>query len=235
MRINKKILLGICTLLIALSILPTNGACQTTIGNSTFAVEEGETYTWVCTYSHPNISSILTVGSYQNVTIDRIYQGPFDVMSNTLIVEATLGYFNKTNNTHVIESAPYWIVYNFTLSYIYYQYFIDIYIVPIPLNLTMICEYIESLTSQTCYSVGNQIFLEFLNNTIECKFNSDGILTKVIIYMDDIKYATIELERSAKLQISFGHYYILISIIAMVAITIIVKKRNRIRHFSVEI
>ena len=223
MRINKKILLGICTLLIALSILPTNGACQTTIGNSTFAVEEGETYTWVCTYSHPNISSILTVGSYQNVTIDRIYQGPFDVMSNTLIVEATLGYFNKTNNTHVIESAPYWIVYNFTLSYIYYQYFGDISIVPIPLNLTKICEYLESSTSLTWYSVGNQIFLELPNYKIEYKFNSDGILTSVMTYLDDIKYAKVELERSAKPQISFGHYYILLSIITVGAIVLIIK------------
>ena len=227
MRLNKKIVLLFCTLLIILSILPTNAKCQTTIGDSTIPVEEGDTYTWVCTYSHPNISSILTVGSYSNITIHRIYQGPFDVISNTLIVEATLGYFNKTGNAHVIESAPYWVAYNFTLNYIYYHN-LDIYLVPIPLNLTMVCEFIESYSSETFYSVGNHIFFEILNVKIEYEFNSDGILTTLTTYMDDIKYATFELERSSEPQISFGHYYILLSFISVSAITIIVKRRNKI-------
>ena len=53
-----------------------------------------------------------------------------------------------------------------------------------------------------------------------------------VIYLprvrDDIKYAKVELERSTEPQISFGHYYILLSFISVSAITIIVKRRNKI-------
>ena len=96
------------------------------------------------------------------------------------------------------------------------------------MNLTMICEFLNSSTSQTWYNVGNKIFLEIGSNKIEYKFNSDGILTTTIAYLDDIKYGIVELERSSELEISFGTHYILLSVIIISVITIIIKKRNRL-------
>ncbi|MFX1479430.1 MAG: hypothetical protein ACFFCI_14955 [Promethearchaeota archaeon] len=226
MRIKKKIMFIFCSILISLVILPTKAVGQTTIRDSTFPAEMGDTYTWVCTYCHPNFSSTIGTGSYQNVTIDRIYQGSFSAISDALIVEATVGYFIKATSTQESFSRTFWVVYNFTLGYIDIEFYTEIFIVPIPLNLTMICAFIESTWGGTCNSSGNQMVYEDQIFTWHYNFNSNGILTKMITYLDDTKFMTFELS-NAGLQISFGYLYILLSFISVAIISLTIKRRKR--------
>ena len=224
---NKKIILIFCSALISFSFLPPEVVCQTTIGDSTFPVEVGDTYTWVCTYCHPNFTSDIRVGSYQNVTIDKIYQGSFSTISHALIVEATVGYFRKATNTHESFIRPFWVVYNVTLGYLDIVFFTEIFIVPIPLNLTMICEFVESTWGGTCNCFGNQMVYEDVILTLNYNFNSNGILTEMITYFGDVKYTTFKLS-GANPKISFGYFYILLSFFSIAIISLTIIKRNRL-------
>ncbi|MFX1281754.1 MAG: hypothetical protein ACFFA3_20565 [Promethearchaeota archaeon] len=225
MQLNKKLIFVFCSTLISFSFLPTEAVCQTTIRDSTFPVEVGDTYTWVCTYCHPNFTSDIGVGSYQNVTIDKIYQGSFSTISHALIVEATVGYFRKATNTHESFIRPFWVVYNVTLGFIDIVFFTEIFIIPIPLNLTMICGFIESTWGGTCNSSGNQMVYEDVILTLHYNFNSNGILTEMITYFGDVKHTIFKL--SGAKQISFGYLYILLSFISIAIISLTIIKRNR--------
>ena len=75
-KINKLIILAIITILI-IPLFSSNAMCTTTIGDSTFPADEGDTYTWRMTYCHPNLNASYGIGSYINLTIEDIGQGPF--------------------------------------------------------------------------------------------------------------------------------------------------------------
>ena len=223
MQINKKILLGICTLLITLSIFPTSALCQTTIGDSTFPAEEGDTYTWICTYCHSSFSPQSGEGSYINMTIDRIYQGTYEGSPNALIVEATMGYYTKATNSYESLIHDPWVVYNSTLKYISYRHFSELYMIPIPLNTSMICEFIETSHGQTCECSENRI--NFSNLYInDYQFNSNGMLTTMTFYENEIKIAIYKLKGSRQ-QISFGFLYILLSFITIAVIALTIKRK----------
>ncbi|MFX1345110.1 MAG: hypothetical protein ACFFBC_11585 [Promethearchaeota archaeon] len=227
MKINKKIVIFFCTALIILSIFPTYAVCQTTIGDSTVPVEEGETYKYVCTYCDPTYSLQVGVGSYSNLTIDNIYQGSCSYMgiTNALIINATRGSWNKPTDSHESEEIPYVIVYNFTLRY--FNYYATPFMIPIPLNFTFACESIAYHAGGTCNFTGNQITHEDEPDEIRVyTFNSNGIMTKAEYYDYGIKLYTYELETSSEQGISFGHHYILLSIVAVVVVTLVVKKRK---------
>ncbi|MFW9878250.1 MAG: hypothetical protein ACFFG0_34650, partial [Candidatus Thorarchaeota archaeon] len=178
MKINKKIVILFCTTLVALSIFPSNALCQTTIEDSTVPVEEGETYKYICTYCDLNYSLTLGVGSYQNLTVDNIYQGTYMTIPNALIIDVTLGSWNKPEDLHDNVIIPSMIVYNSTLRYIYYDCFL--FMVPTPINFTMVCESIESEWGGTCNFTGNQIiYKEFLDETTVYTISSLNLIVSL--------------------------------------------------------
>ncbi|GAG80656.1 unnamed protein product, partial [marine sediment metagenome] len=85
-----KILFSVVFILL---FLPFNAKCNATIGDSTFLADEGDIYTWKCTYCSPNWSTFLGVGSQVDVNINRIYQGSYMGVGQALIVDVTLNYY----------------------------------------------------------------------------------------------------------------------------------------------
>ncbi|HDZ16935.1 hypothetical protein LCGC14_0907090 [marine sediment metagenome] len=174
MQINKKIVLIFCTALITLLVLPTNALCQTTIGDSTVSVEEGDFFSWKCTYSHPAYDWILGDGSYHNITIDNIYRGSALIggfLEFALIVEVTEGRYYAGLDQHDSWQEMY-IVYNKTLNHLYLEDEIN-KIVPIPLNLSWIADSVGDCTidgNTITWQIGSEDFLEY-------RFNSMGIAT----------------------------------------------------------
>ena len=81
----RYLILLLCVSLF-LSFYSFNGKCNTI---STFPAQEGEKYTWDCTYCSPNWSTFLGVGSKVEVNINRIYRGSYMGAGQALIVNVT--------------------------------------------------------------------------------------------------------------------------------------------------
>jgi len=221
-KVNKLIILTICSIL-TISSLTSNGMCTTTIGDSTFPADEGDVYTWEMTYCHPNSTWFAGVGSYYNLTIEKIYRDTYFPMTHALIVNATKGEYMKGLNAHISYNVPDFVVYNASLQYIN---LIELYIVPIPLNLSMIAEYYEG-KGHTCTIDGTTLTIDYFGEPVYdvYKFNSNGFATTItMFYGGEIEYI-FQLGGAEESEIPFGNYYILFSILTVICLIIVVKKR----------
>lgn len=227
MSTNKERLFLFCLGLIILSVIPTMVLCQTTIGDSTFPAEEGDTYTWVCTYCSSDYSETFGIGSYMNFTIERIYQGSYMSISDALIVDVIQGRFIKATNTHQSWSEVYWVVYNSNYGQIYLEDLL--YIVPIPLDLPMIAEYIESSYGGDCEITDNQIIYDEGSGEVsKYQFNSNGFVTAIIYEEDNTMYLKMELNGGTDSKISFGNHYILLSVLITGIVILIFNKKRKL-------
>ncbi|MFW9874632.1 MAG: hypothetical protein ACFFG0_16115 [Candidatus Thorarchaeota archaeon] len=219
---NSKLIILIITTLSIISFLTPRGMCDTTIGISTIPVEEGDFYEWKLTYCHPNISAIYGDGSYLNLTIEMIEQGSYGPMADALIVSTIYGQYRKGNNTHISSYEANWLVYNATFNYLYIDN--PLLFIPIPLNLTMVGESINAP-----YAIDGNIFTIFPGSGFELvyKFNSDGFASTIIAYYDSEIFGIYSLVGINGI-ISFGNYYILVSILAVICVVILVHKQQRI-------
>lgn len=178
---NKKIGLIILLTLSVLSSLSSNAICSTTIGNSTVSVEEGEVYFWQWDYIDFFIQPFTSLrhGDSVKFTIEKIYRGAHESINHTLLMNITIEE-NMSGGT-TISNRPAYIAYNNSLYYIKLQSHDSIrphpMIIPIPLNLTLIAGYYESI-GENCIIEGNTLIFVRSGMTDEFTFNSDGILTK---------------------------------------------------------
>ncbi|MFX1315294.1 MAG: hypothetical protein ACFE9T_05485 [Promethearchaeota archaeon] len=222
-KISNLLILIICTLSI-ISFLTPRAVCDTTIGNSTVPVEEGDFYKWKMTYCHPNYSSFWGVGSYINLTVETIEQGSFGPMTEALLISVTFGEYIKGLDVHGSVYFANWLVYNATLHYLYIEDLL--FIVPIPLNLTLVAEAwgepiytIEGRTYTTNPGSGYDVIF---------KFNSDGFVTNYIRYYEGEKLYEYTLGGGEE-EIPFGNYFLLVSIIAIISVILIIKKQQLIK------
>jgi hypothetical protein len=174
MKINHKIIYLCLGAIVVLSLFPTTTLCQTTIANSTVSVEEGDFFSWKCTYTHPAYYGILGSGSYRNITVDTIRQGSFHMgvsIDYALILEVTEGRYIAGWSQHD-EWQELYMVYNKTLNFLYMEDEINL-IAPTPLNLTLIAE-----TAGDCTISGNTITWNWNDDEYEeITFNPEGIMT----------------------------------------------------------
>ncbi|MHA1192278.1 MAG: hypothetical protein ACTSP9_08285 [Promethearchaeota archaeon] len=178
---NKKIGLIIIMTIIVLSSLSSNVISSTTIGNSTVSVEEGEVYSWQWDYIDFWLQPFTSLrqGDTVKFTIEKIYRGAHQSINHTLLLNITIEE-NMSGET-TISNRPAYVAYNNSLDYINLQSHDPIrphpMIIPIPLNLTLIAGFYESI-GETCTIEGNTLIFVRTNMTDEYTFNSDGILTK---------------------------------------------------------
>ena len=215
------------TSLLMLSPLTILALGDTTIEDSSFPADEGDIYKWTCTYSHPSYTDI-EKGSWWNLTIERIYQGSYMAIPNALIVNATKGSYNKGQNSYSSSNEPFYLVYNKSLNFMETDYFP---IVPIPLNLTFIHNFIELKTLLDCTIEGNTIIIDWGSGAKQkYNYNYRGIATSFIQEMNYTKYLEHTLVSAGEQEIAYGNYYIIISIISVAIIVIFLKKRFTIKH-----
>ena len=186
---NKKIGFLIILTISVLSFLSTNAISSTTLGNSTVSVEEGEVYSWQWNYVdfwlHPFV--YVRKGDTIKITIEKIYRGAYQSINHALLMNVTIEE-NISSQGITTSNRPVNVVYNNSLHFIrieQYPHNIPFpMIIPIPLNLTLIAEYYESL-GDTCMIEGNTLIFVRTNMTDEFTFNSDGILTEYVYINND--------------------------------------------------
>lgn len=208
--------------LITLSSLPLIAMSDTTIGESTFPADEGDFYKWTCTYCDPLYTPTIGEGSWVNITIEKIYQGSYMAITNALIVNVTAGQYLKGTSSHFSYNDPTYVVYNKSLPY----FEGSLWIIPIPLNLTLISEFYELIEGRPCTVDGNTLIIDWGSGTLEKRnYNSNGFTISRSLEINDTTIAIYSLEEAKEPIIHFGSYYLGFSIIGVAIITLIVKKR----------
>jgi hypothetical protein len=231
MKKSTKISVFLITLVVGLSFLSPVAMSQTTIGNSTIPVEVDDVITWKCTYLHVTLYPIFYgAGSTLELTIEDIYRGSDGPLSYALITNITSKFESEKDNFTDIANYPNYIVYNKSLNYITYNnidplHSFKAYIVPIPLNLTLIAEYYESL-GDSCSVDGNKLIFIDVDKIEENTYNSNGILTKY-----EWRNTAGDLARRIKLVvpdkdvIPLGIYFLLFTALTVFSLVVIVRKR----------
>ena len=221
-HINRSVIGLLFSVFILLS-LSINVNSSTTIGTSTLPVKEGEIDTWKCTYCSSNWSTFLGVDSKLDVIINRVYKGSYTGINQALIVDASLNYSYKALDSQLTIRVPFYVVYNETLRYIRC---LNSLIIPIPINLSLIAEYII-LRGDNCSITGNKLDVDYgYNRSGQYTYNSNGFATKFEYKEIGITQYIIKLV-SGETMIEFGNYYIIITLITLICGIIIIKKRNR--------
>jgi hypothetical protein len=225
MKIKHKIAFLCLTTIFVLSLFPVTTLCQTTIGNSSLSVEEGDFFSWKYTYTHPVYLGIAGPGSYHNITVDSIYQGSSSMggfVEHALIMVVTEGrYWAGLGQHDEWQELPY-MVYNKTLDHLYMEDEIN-FIAPIPLNLTLIADMVGD-----CTISGNMITEDIgPGEFVECTFNTEGILTRRRYVENHSTTAYIlVLEGTGDEAISWGVSFIVPSVGILIVITWRIRKKK---------
>lgn len=208
--------------LLPLSFLSTIGIGASTVGNSTVPVYEGDFYRWNCTYCDPYFDPVLGTGSWINVTIDQIYQGSYLGVPYALIVNATYGQYAKGPDIHFVNDADFYLVYNNTLNYLYLSRY---FILPIPVNLTLVHDFIEN-GGNNCTVLGNDVAIDYGMGRVDTfTYNSNGFAYIMKSTVNSSTFIFSSESEGPDEKIPFGNYYIIPSIICIIVIVIISKKR----------
>jgi len=229
---KKKSKFGIIflTLFLSFSFLTPIAISDTTIGNSTIPVKEGDFYEWTCTYASSTLAGILEEDSWYNLTIDSIGQGSYFVLTHALVISATLGMFVKGLNLHSETNFPYFLVYNASLSSIYYAW--EPVIVPNPTDLVLVKVFIEVEWGVPCYIVTNTMTVDLGSGSImKYWYSLTGLLGNFRLIVNDTIQWKFTLTSSPEGgQISFGNYYLVITFICISIIALSTKKRFKTRN-----
>ncbi|MFX1401966.1 MAG: hypothetical protein ACFE8V_12065 [Promethearchaeota archaeon] len=216
------------TLLTLLSLSP-KAACITTIGDSSFAGDEGNFYEWIMTDCNESLAAVAGVGSHYNVTIERVYQGPHYAIPSALLVDVHLGLHWEGPNTHQTGDVTAFIAYNNTLNYFNFTY-TTLLFAPYPLDMNLIRTAAEALGA-ACTVNGNEITIVFFGGDFGVfTFNSAGFVSEIVAYENYDYMFTWTLQVLPPGDgIPFGHYYIIFSAVAIGIIAVLVEKRIRFK------
>ena len=228
-KLMKITLFLFCTTLFLFPFI-FSATCTTTQGDTTFGVDEGETLVWTATGGSPEI-----IGFKYNITIEDIYNGTYLTVDSYLI-DVTMSEYNKTEDKwSIMINDDFFVAANETQNFLSYTGALMgaplWFIIPTPINLTMLGEYAVSTGFYTDYTVsGNRIDLnEILGlGTYKLTYNSDGILTKHVTEFFGVVLAVIVLgEGGGADAIPFGGYFLIFTVIGTVALIYLEKRKTK--------
>jgi hypothetical protein len=224
-KFKKLLVLLFCTSIFLFPFI-SKATCITTQGDTTFGVDEGDVLIWTSTGGAPEYR-----GHQYNLTIEDIYNGSYMTI-NSYIIDATLGYYNKTQGfwTTYIDDA-FFIAANETQNFIEFESFAGdaglYFIIPTPINLTMLGEFALNTGYYANYSIsGDTITIEHaFIGTLHTTYNSDGITTKMVVEMFGITMVVMTLGTGGGGEIPFGFFFLIFTIIAILGL-VHVKMKN---------
>ena len=216
--------------------MPSAMAANTTIGDSSIPLKVNNVFTWKITQANLTdpYGYDFKVGDKINITIVGISQGSFSTIP-TLVVNGTEGYYNESSKTWTLLENVDLIYYNATTHQYFTTEFADwlhhfrVFLTPIPLNMTMIENCIKIAAPYNLIEVsGNVLNFTFTGDPYESfvyTYNSKGQCTTYDWYYNGEILYKLELETSSS-SISLGFYFVLFTVISMVSLIIIIKKRH---------
>ena len=223
-----------CLCLILLSIFPLYSLGSTTLGESTFPIEEESEIIWESV--NATESWYMDV-EYVRFTASKIYNETFND-NNYLFLNYTLEFYYRFSWVPRYTNSFY-MAYNKTLDYLNWsaEGFLhgNLFIFPTPLNLTLIGEAVKKEGFLNYSVIGQKIVVEHsVNNTrIELTINSSGVSTIIEKITNGTTIYRWELnEEEIIIKVPFGNSYLIITIASIIPLVVLTKKKiaNSRRH-----
>lgn len=197
-----------------------NGKCNTTYA---FPADEGDKFTWKCTYCSPNWSVFLGVGSKVEIHINQIYEGSYMEAEQALIVNVTLNYYYKASNSYATFTFPYYLVYD---DIFHYMRILHCLILLSPINLTLVADYIirsgDNATIQE-----NVLNVNYgYSQTGQYTYNANGFAKKFEYKECGITQYILKLGGN-NITIPFGYYHFLYIIIVTISLAYFINKHQK--------
>ena len=227
MRQKRFITSIVCICIILLSIFPLYSLGSTTLGESTFPIEEESEIIWE---SINATESWYIDVEYVRFTASKIYNETFND-NNYLFLNYTLEFYYRFSWVPRYTNSFY-MAYNKTLNYLNWSsegfFHGNLFIFPTPVNLTLIGEAVKREGVLNYSLIGEKIVLEHdANNTrIELSINSSGVSTIIEKITNDTTIYRLELnEEDIIIKVPFGNNYLIITIASIIPLVVLTKKK----------
>jgi hypothetical protein len=216
-----------CLCLVLLLIFPPYILGSTTLGESTFPVEDESEIIWE--------SVNATESWYMDVefvrfTASKIYNETYDE-KNYLFINYTLEFYHRYTWVPRYTNSFY-MAYNKTLNFLNWsaEGFLNgnLFIFPTPINLTLIGEAVKREGFLNYSVIGQKLVLDYYgNNTrIEISINSSGLSTIIEKITNETTIYRWELnEEEIIIKVPFGCNYLMITIASIIPLVVITKKK----------
>jgi len=216
-----------CLCLVLLLVFPPYILGSTTLGESTFPVEDESEIIWE--------SVNATESWYMDVefvrfTASKIYNETYDE-KNYLFINYTLEFYHRYTWVPRYTNSFY-MAYNKTLNFLNWsaEGFLNgnLFIFPTPINLTLIGEAVKREGFLNYSVIGQKLVLDYYgNNTrIEISINSSGLSTIIEKITNETTIYRWELnEEEIIIKVPFGSNYLMITIASIIPLVVITKKK----------
>ena len=227
---QKRFITSIALLcVILLSIFPLHSLGSTTLGESTFPIEEDSKIIWESVNA---TESWYMEIDFVQFTASKIYNETYND-KNYLFMNYTLEFYPKNQISWVKKyENSFYMAYNKTLNYLNWSaegfFFGNLFIFPTPLNLTLIGEAVLREGILNYSIIGEKLVLEHSgNNTrIELSINSSGISTIIERITNGTTIYRWELnEEEIIIKVPFGSNYLIITIASIIPLVALTKKK----------
>ena len=225
---QKRFITSIALLcLILFSIFPLYTLSSTTLGESTFPIEEESEIIW----ENVNATESWYIDvEYVRFTASKIYNETFND-NNYLFLNYTLEFYYRFSWVPRYTNSFY-MAYNKTLNYLNWSsegfFYGNLFLFPTPVNLTLIGEAVEREGILNYSLIGEKLVLEHdANNTrIELSINSSGVSTIIEKITNETTIYRWELnEEEIIIKIPFGSNYLIIAIASIIPLVVLTKKK----------
>ncbi|MHA1319090.1 MAG: hypothetical protein ACTSQ1_04665 [Promethearchaeota archaeon] len=225
---QKRFLTSIaCFCLILFIIFPLYTLGSTTLGESTFPVEEESEIVWESVNA---TESWYIEVEYLRFTASKVYNETFND-NNYLFLNYTLEFYYRFSWVPRYTNSFY-MAYNKTLNYLNWSsegfFYGNLFIFPTPVNLTLIGEAVKREGILNYSLIGEKLVLEHdANNTrIELSINSSGVSTIIEKITNETTIYRWELiEEEIIIKVPFGNNYLIIAIASIIPLVVLTKKK----------
>jgi len=225
---QKRLITSIaCLCLILLFVLPLYTLGSTTLGESTFPVEEESEIVWE--------SVNATESWYMDVefvrfTTSTIYNQTYNE-KNYLFINHTLEFYHRFTWVPRYTNSFY-MAYNKTLNFLNCSsegfFSGNLFVFPTPVNLTLIGEAVKKEGDLNYSVIGQKIVLDYYGNgtCIELSINSAGFSTIIEKITNGTTIYRWELnEEDVIIIVPFGSNFLIITFVSIIPIVIFTKKK----------
>lgn len=203
----------------------------TTIGDTSFSVNKGDEFTW----KYTAVEDFFHISDRVELTVEDITAGTY-LTEDVAILHATLKAYNSTGDNYLVflNTQPY-MYFNETTNFFYssiietYLFIGWVLIIPTPLNLTLISEYLWNFLVSDWDDinvVGNQIITTTSTASMKYVFNENGLLTLFEVINATKPFMVLELDFSEDdHKIPFGYGFIFFSWFGILTGIIMIRRK----------
>jgi len=233
---HKALIITLNLLIFFILASPPNVSGNTTLGDSTFPSENGDSYIWRCVNSTGDNHNI---GDLTKFIVEFVYNGTFEG-TPSLIVNYSIEKYDIIGGSWIKnQDNMFYMAYNSSLSFLNWSSIsyrgANMYLIPIPINLTIVGDAIQSAGILNYSIDNNKLILDYGNlTTIEITMSSLGI-SKIIesITNGSTVYKWELNDDEFILIIPIGNYFLFFGVLTSSIYLIRIKRKldkNKVNH-----